>query len=109
MTPNEFWESTPDLFFAYEQAYINNLHQRSHIEGMYYNLALEIALKNTFAKKGDKKVEYPKEAIFSPLNESHIKQKQYNSMDNKQKDGVHRNKMSFWNKFANKKKKGGND
>lgn len=110
MTPKEFWENDIDTFYAYEKAYITKLHNESHIQGLYTNLALETALSNAFAKNSSKKVEYPKEPVFSPYNEKYLKQKEIQSMDGKQRDGVHRKKMSFWNRLFNKdkKKEGGN-
>lgn len=111
MTPKEFWENDIDTFYAYEKAYITKLHSESHIQGLYVNLALETALSNAFAKRGDKKEEYPNEPIYSPYNEKYLKKKEIQSMDVKQRDEVHRKKMSFWNKLfkdKNKKKEGGN-
>lgn len=112
MTPKEFWENDIDTFYAYEKAYITRLHQESHIQGLYVHCALETALSNAFAKNGAKRVEYPKEPIYSPYNEKYLHKKEIQSMDGKQRDEVHRKKMSFWNRLfsdKNKKKEGGNN
>lgn len=104
MTPEQFWNDDGTLFYVYEKAYITKLHTESHIQGMYNYLALETIFSNAFAKKGTKKVEYPKEAIFSPYNEKYLKSKEIQKMTEKEKDQIYRKKMSFWNKFVKNKK-----
>lgn len=104
MTPEQFWNEDEELFYIYEKSYINKLHIESHIQGMYNYLALETIFSNAFSKKGSKKSEYPKEAIFSPYNEKYLKKKELEKMTEKEKDKVYRNKMSFWNKIVRNKK-----
>lgn len=65
MTPKEFWEDDVDNFYCYQMAYYKKLHNTCHTQGLYNYVALCIALGNSFRKKGDKPVDYPKENILA--------------------------------------------
>ena len=66
MTPQQFWEEDEDLFFVYQQAYINRKHNEAHLIGLYVELAVEIGINNLFAKKSEKQ-NYPYEDVYNPL------------------------------------------
>lgn len=102
MTPEQFWNDNGELFYAYEKAYINNLHTKSHVEGLYFDMAFEIALAKVFAKKGSN-IEYPKEAVFNPYSEENTKATRYRNSSNLEKDKMYRDKMNFWNRMFHKK------
>ncbi len=104
MTPKEFWEDNGEMFSIYEKAYIDDLHQKAHIQGLYFNEALNVVFGNVFAKKGQKPHTYPETPIFSPYDEKYQKQKAYEKMSSKEKDKVYKKKMSFWNHFKKNKK-----
>lgn len=77
MTPHEFWNEDCDLFYAYQKAYINKLHANAYVQGLYNELAHAIALANSFKKKEDKLIEYPKEQVFNPFNQQQEKEKTF--------------------------------
>lgn len=66
MTPQQFWEEDEDLFYVYQQAYINQKHNEAHLIGLYVELAVEIGINNLFAKKSEKQ-NYPYEDVYNPL------------------------------------------
>lgn len=67
MSPHQFWDEDSDLFYAYQEAYINRMHELSWANGLYTELALEIALSNAFKDKNSKSIEYPNEDVYNPL------------------------------------------
>lgn len=77
MTPHDFWNEDCDLLYAYQKAYINKLHTNAHIQGLYNELSVRIAIANSFKKPEDKIVEYPKEQVFNPFNEKKEKEKTF--------------------------------
>lgn len=101
MTPEQFWNDNGELFNAYEKAYINNLHTKSHVEGLYFNMAFEIVMAKVFSKNAQS-LEYPREPVFSPYSEENIKAKKYREASSKEKDRIFRNKMNFWNEMFHK-------
>jgi hypothetical protein len=66
MTPQQFWEEDEDLFYVYQQAYVNKKHNEAHLIGLYVELAIEIGVNNLFAKKSEKQ-NYPYEDVYNPL------------------------------------------
>lgn len=77
MTPHEFWEEDCELFYAYQKAYINKSHTQAYLQGLYNELAYSIAIANSFRKRTDKPIEYPKEQVFNPFNQKQEKQKTF--------------------------------
>ena len=66
MSRNEFWYICEwKEYFIYEEAYIEKIHEQSHIQGFYSFIALNTALGNAFKKKEDKALEYPSENMLS--------------------------------------------
>lgn len=58
MTPNEFWNENPDLFWAYRFSYIQrekrkqkNINYTAWLHGLYVHEAVSVALSNAFSKK----------------------------------------------------------
>lgn len=81
MTPEQFWDGDRDLIFAYKKQYVNKLHKKAHIEGLYNYIGLYTVLGNMFSEKGAEMKQYPEYPIANPyLDES--KQNQGNN-DNK--------------------------
>lgn len=66
---DEFWNGDPMLLYAYQKAYVNKIHKQSHIQGMYNFVAFSYSIANSFKKRTDKPIEYPKEDIYNPFNE----------------------------------------
>ena len=65
MSIKDFWESDPELFWAYRFSYINKLKRESEeknynawLQGLYFYDGVSIALANSF---GDKNYKYPSE------------------------------------------------
>ncbi len=77
MTLDEFWNEDCDLLYAYQKAYINKLHTNAHIQGLYNELSYRIAIANSFKKKDDKPVEYPKEQVFNPFEQQKERNKSF--------------------------------
>lgn len=69
MTPHQYWDEEVELFYVYQKAYINRIHNTAHINGLYINLALETCFYNLFrdTKKNNKAKEYPINAVFNPF------------------------------------------
>ena len=67
MTPQQFWEDDPDLIYAYQKEYINDLHKKAHANSLYNYLALSTSLANAFKDKNAKTIEFPKEDVFNPF------------------------------------------
>ena len=65
MSVKEFWEETPDLFWAYRFSYYNKIKEQQEIfnsnawlQGAYFHEAISVALHNAFDKN---KVHYSKQ------------------------------------------------
>lgn len=95
MTPDQFWNSEPYIFFAYEKAYITRLHNESHIRGLYIYNAFSIVMAKAFSKNSSS-AEYPKEPIFSPYTKEYQMTKKFSGMSVLEKDKVYREKMARW-------------
>ena len=66
MSIKDFWESDPELFWAYRFSYINKLKRESEmnnynawLQGMYFFEGVSIALANSFGKANLKYPEVP--------------------------------------------------
>lgn len=68
MPIKEFWDEDESLFYAYQKAYINNLHQTSHINALYFKIGIELGIANLFKGKNDKYIEFPSEDFYNPFN-----------------------------------------
>lgn len=66
MSVEEFWHKDKGLFNSYQKAYYIGLHEKSWLDGLYFNVALCNLAGNMFAKKGAKKLEYP-DKPFNPF------------------------------------------
>lgn len=64
MSFQEFWHSEIEVYYAYELAYIEKLHETNHLQGYYNYLALQTIFSNMFKKSGEKEEEYPKENLY---------------------------------------------
>ena len=109
MTPEQFYNSTPDVFYAYEKAYITRIHQEAYINGLYQYDAFSIALSNAFRGKGQKAIEYHKEPVYSPYSKKNIEDRQMSTEEGSKmiKEKI-RKKNSFWKTMFHKRKDGGN-
>lgn len=67
MSPHQFWEEDIDLFYAYQKAYVNRVHNQAHLIGMYNELAYSVTMANAFRQKNSDVVSYPKEDVYNPL------------------------------------------
>lgn len=65
MTKQEFWFDDLREYYVYEEAYIEKLHETSHIQGLYSYIALQTVAGNVFQKKGEKPLEYPITNIYA--------------------------------------------
>ncbi len=84
MTVKEFWEETPDLFWAYRFSYYQKLKENQEIfnnnawlQGAYFQEAISVSLCNAFSKT---KVEYSKKPYSFEKNKEltkEEKQKEY--------------------------------
>ena len=61
MSVKEFWESDPDLFWAYRFSYFNKfkneqqmINSKAWLQGAYFYEAISVALSNSFGKAGNK-------------------------------------------------------
>lgn len=59
MSVEDFWHKDKRLFNAYQKSYYTGLHEKSWLDGLYFNVALCNLAGNIFAKKGAKALEYP--------------------------------------------------
>lgn len=59
MSVEEFWHKDKKLYNAYQKAYYIGLHEKSWLDGFYFNVALCNLAGNIFRKKGTKALEYP--------------------------------------------------
>lgn len=64
MKKEEFWKDNIQDYFVYEEAYVEKIHEQSHIQGLYNYIAIETICANLFKKKGEKTSEYPKESLL---------------------------------------------
>lgn len=60
MTYEQFWYGDIRLLRVYEKAYYRNVSFNAWYQGQYNHIAFGVTMQNAFAKKGAKKVEYPK-------------------------------------------------
>lgn len=60
MTRDEFYNNDLQEYYCYQEAYIEKIHEQSHIQGLYSYIAMQTIVTNVLAKKGDKPSEYPK-------------------------------------------------
>lgn len=67
MSPHQFWEEDIDLFYAYQKAYVNRVHNQAHLIGLYNELAFSVTMANAFRNKNSDVVPYPKEDVYNPL------------------------------------------
>lgn len=66
MSIKDFWESDPELFWAYRFSYINKLKRESELQnynawlqGLYFFDGISIALANSLGKENYKYPEFP--------------------------------------------------
>ena len=67
MSINEFWRSENyKIYFLYEEAYYERLHEEKHTQGLYNFIAFNTVIGNAFRdnKKQPKPLEYPKENML---------------------------------------------
>lgn len=63
MSVEEFWHEDKKLYNAYQKSYYIGLHEKSWLDGFYFNVALCNLAGNIFRKKGAKALEYPDKPI----------------------------------------------
>lgn len=66
MSVEQFWYEDKRLYDAYQKAYYTNLHEKSWINGIYFDVALNNLAFNISRKKGERPLEYP-EKPFNPF------------------------------------------
>ncbi len=78
MSVKEFWEDSPDLFWAYRFSYFTKLktdqdlfNNNAWLQGAYFYEALVVALANSFGKQ---KVEYSKKPYEMAEEKNNVKQ-----------------------------------
>lgn len=98
MTPHQFWDEDADLFYAYQQAYINKLHKQAHVQATYNSLATYLGIANAFREKGAEYIQYPKEEVFNPFAKIEEKEKSYiNTIDTSiNNNGLYKIKRNFY-------------
>ena len=67
MSIKDFWcNDDYKVYFLYEEAYFEKLHEEKHIQGLYNFIAFNTVLGNAFMdkKKGNKPLDYPKENLY---------------------------------------------
>lgn len=97
MTPEQFWYDDPDLFNAYQLAYINRLHKQSHIQATYNSLATYLGIANAFREKSTEYMQFPKEEVYNPFAKIKEKEKTYiNTIDTSvNNNGLYKIKRNF--------------
>lgn len=60
MSLNDFWHGDMRLLEVYQKAYLRDKSYTAWTSGQYNYVAFSITMANAFAKKGQKKEEYPK-------------------------------------------------
>lgn len=72
MSVKEFWEESPDLFWAYRFSYLNKLkteqeifNQNAWLQGAYFHEAISVTIGNAFGKQ---KLEYSKQPYGTETN-----------------------------------------
>ena len=66
MSVDDFWHKEKKLFNAYQKAYYTHLYEKSWLDGLYVNIAINNLAGNIFSKKGAKALEYPQKP-FNPF------------------------------------------
>ena len=59
MPLNEFWHGDMRLLEVYQKAYYRNVSYTAWVQGQYNHIAHSVTMANSFAKKGQQKVDYP--------------------------------------------------
>lgn len=59
MPIDEFWHGDMRLLEVYQKAYMRDISYKAWLQGQYNSVAYGIVMANAFAKKGQKKAEYP--------------------------------------------------
>ena len=74
MSKNDFWNEDFRIYFLYEEAYYEKMHEQSHTQGYYNYLAFNIVLSNAFLdkNKGNKPLVYPEKNIYTIAKEKII-------------------------------------
>ena len=90
MTRDEFYNNNLKEYYCYEEAYIEKIHEQSHIQGLYSYIALQTIASNLLSKKGEKPLEYPKKDLYLQEKESNIN----NKTKKITKDNLHKKYMN---------------
>lgn len=67
MSKEDFWNGADwKDYFIYEEAYLERLHEQTHIQGYYNFIAFSTVMSNAFMdkNKGNKPLEYPVNNIY---------------------------------------------
>ena len=76
MSRNDFWNGYDyKEYFIYEEAYLERLHEQTHIQGYYNYIAFNTIISNAFMdrKKGNKPLEYPIDNIYQESKQKAVK------------------------------------
>ncbi|MFI3329106.1 MAG: hypothetical protein R3Y05_01315 [bacterium] len=79
MTIREFWEMDLKGYITYQKAYLRKLHRESHIQGLYFNLAIISNVSSILGKKGSKPTPYPDEDLYTTESVKQEKQRVINA------------------------------
>lgn len=94
MKSNEFWNNDIQEYYAYEEAYIERLHEQTHLQGLYNHIALECVVSEILSKPQDV-IRYPKENEYQTRNKQSIyKSKKQIKITKDNLDKVFANRLS---------------
>lgn len=89
MTPHQFWEEDKDLFYVYQKAYTDKIHEEAFLNGRYVYDAISMVISNCFKGKNDKPIEYYNEDVYNPFKTLNTKTGNYiNTLDTKKNNNA---------------------
>lgn len=68
MTEEQYWHGEPKLLEAYYKTWLESEHQKAHIQGYYYFVAISTALSNAFREKNKKVIPYMEKPLITAEN-----------------------------------------
>lgn len=83
MSVKEFFENNDfKIYYFYEEAYFEKLHDEKHIQGLYNFIAFNAVISNALmdSKQGGKPLEYPTQNLYDSYQRNIINQTQSNKI-----------------------------
>lgn len=99
ITKKEFWEELEwQDYFIYEEAYLEKLHEQTHLQGYYNYLAFSTIYANMFNKDKSKIESYPTSNLYLQFKDNKDKNNEIKSNVKITKDNL---EQVFQNRLAN--------